>query len=67
MRPTTVFASLGILALSLGLTGCASDRGFHCGGDLVPINVPAKAGALAPLVPKPVQPGTSRRNPRGAP
>ena len=67
MRPTTVFASLGILALSLGLTGCASDRGFHCGGDLVPINAPAKARAPTPIAPKPVQSGTSRRNPGGAP
>ena len=67
MRRTTVFVSVGILALGLGLTGCASDRGFHCGGDLVPINAPAKAGAPTPLALKPVQPGTSRRNSGGAP
>jgi hypothetical protein len=31
-----------ILALITMIAGCASDRGFHCGGDLVPINPPAK-------------------------
>ena len=67
MRGMIVMGGTVILALGLGLTGCASDRGFHCGGDLVPINAPAKAGAPTPLAPKPVQPGTSRRNPGGAP
>ncbi len=34
-----------IVVLSAVTAGCASDRGFRCGGDLVRINPPAKAAA----------------------
>ena len=31
-----------LLALSVLIAGCASDRGFRCGEDLVPINAPSR-------------------------
>ena len=37
-----------LLALSVLIAGCASDRGFRCGGDLVPINPPSRTTATSP-------------------
>ena len=36
-----------LLALSVLVAGCASDRGFRCGGDLVPINAPSRKAAAS--------------------
>ena len=41
MRRMTMLLSGAVLMLCIGLAGCASDRGMHCGGDLVPINPPS--------------------------
>ena len=41
MRRMTILLSGAALMLCIGLAGCASDRGMHCGGDLVPINPPS--------------------------
>lgn len=35
-----------ILVVSTVIAGCASDRGFRCGGDLVRINPPTKMHAV---------------------
>ena len=40
-----------ILVVSTVLAGCASDRGFRCGGDLVRINPPTKALATQKFKP----------------
>ncbi len=36
-----------LLVLSVLIAGCASDRGFRCGGDLVPINAPSRMAATS--------------------
>ena len=48
-----------IVALSAVIAGCASDRRFRCGGDLVRINPPTKVHAVQ--TPKP-----SERRPRAS-
>ena len=35
-----------IVVVSAVIAGCASVRGFRCGGDLVPINPPSKVAAM---------------------
>ena len=51
MRRTGLVWGGVIVVLSAVIAGCASQRGFRCGGDLVPINPPPKA--LAAQTPKP--------------
>ena len=48
MRRGTMALGGVLLALSVLIAGCASDRGFRCGGDLVPINAPSKAAVPIP-------------------
>ncbi len=55
MRQAMVTVTAVLLALSVLIAGCASDRGFRCGGDLVPINAPRKT-ARAPILKRTEQP-----------
>ena len=48
MRRGTMTVTAVLLALSVLIAGCASDRGSRCGGDLVPINAPSKAAVPIP-------------------
>ena len=47
MRRGTMTLGGVLLALSVLMAGCASDRGFRCGGDLVPINPPSRTTATS--------------------
>ena len=47
MRRGTVVLGGLLFALSVVIAGCASDRGFRCGGDLVPINAPSRMAATS--------------------
>ena len=47
MRRETMALGGVLLALSVLMAGCASDRGFRCGGDLVPINAPSRPTATS--------------------
>ena len=47
MRRGTMALGGILLAFSVLIAGCASDRGFRCGGDLVPINAPSRTAATS--------------------
>ena len=47
MRRGTMALGGVLLVLSVLIAGCASDRGFRCGGDLVPINAPSRMTAAS--------------------
>jgi hypothetical protein len=51
MRRTGVVVGGVILVLGITVAGCASEQGFRCSGDLVPINAPARV-VTAPKSPR---------------